>query len=86
MLQVEVGVTHRPSAKGIRLIINSTRMIVRYSSLYLYSVGAKVGDITARGIDGDDQPVIVETTSKSKGTIVLFKSHPHILMCSPTCE
>ena len=28
VLQVEAGLAHRPSAKGIRLIINSTRMII----------------------------------------------------------
>ena len=29
-----------------------------------------VGDITARGIDGNDQPVIAESTSKSKDTLI----------------
>ena len=35
----------------------------------LCSVSAVVGDITATGIDGDNQPVIVESTSKNKGTL-----------------
>ena len=38
-----------------------------------------VDDITARGIDGNNQPVIAESTSKSKDTTDLFKSR---LMCS----
>ena len=36
---------------------------------HFHSVSAMVGDITANGIDGNSQPVIVESTSKSKGTI-----------------
>ena len=68
--QVEAGVAHRPSAKGIRLIINSTRLVM-WSSLIMWSsycsVSVVVGDITARGIDGDNQPLIVGSTSDSKG-------------------
>ena len=37
-------------------------------SRHFYSVIAMIGDITANGIDGNSQPVIVESTSKSKGT------------------
>lgn len=69
VLQVEAAIGHRPSAKGIRLTINC-RMIT-WSYHHSNSVAAMVGDIIASGIDGNNQPVIVESTCKSKGTATL---------------
>ena len=37
------------------------------------SVSAKVGDASVTGIDGNDQPLIVESTSS--GEYIVFKHH-----------
>ena len=46
-------------------------MILSHDPHHFNSVSTMVGDITASGIDGNIQPVIVESTSKSKGTATL---------------
>ena len=53
------------------------------------SVSATVGDVSVSGIDGNDQPLIVESTSSGEyflPSVFLFLSHCTVKVASVVCE